>query len=246
MNLRQRHRQPEEMDRPDIAAPAFTGSLHALERINWLSGSAGILWPAIRDLAREQGRAPLSLLDVASGAGDIPLRLWRKARRAGIALEVHGCDRSSHAVHFATQRARSAQADVQFHQLDALKDPFARDYDIVTSSLFLHHLEADQAVELLRRMFAAARRLVLVNDLHRCRSGFVLAWVGARLLSRSPVAHVDAPRSVEGAFTPQEALDLARRAGWQDASVARRWPCRFLLKERRHVARPTSIAMGPR
>jgi 2-polyprenyl-3-methyl-5-hydroxy-6-metoxy-1,4-benzoquinol methylase len=231
MNLSQRHRRPEEMDRPDIAAPDFDGSLHALERINWLSGSAGILWPAIRGLARRQGA--LSLLDVASGAGDIPLRLWSKARRAGIALEVHGCDRSGHAVRFGRQRAQAAQADVQFHQLDALTEPFPGEYDVVTSSLFLHHLEADQAVELLRRMAAAARRLVLINDLNRCRRGFVLAWIGARLLSRSPVAHVDAPRSVEGAFTPQEALDLARRAGWQAATVARRWPCRFLLTERK-------------
>jgi SAM-dependent methyltransferase len=233
MNLRQRHRQPEEMDRPDIAEPDFAGSLHALERINWLSGSAGVLWPSIRDLARGPGSAPLSLLDIATGAGDIPLRLWNKARRAGIALAVHGCDRSGHAVRFASQRAQAAHADVQFFQLDALNDPFPDAYDIVTTSLFLHHLEAEQALELLRRMAVAARRLVLVNDLNRCRRGFLLAWVGARLLSRSPVAHVDAPRSVEGAFTPQEALELARRAGWEGATVARRWPCRFLLSWRK-------------
>jgi len=245
MNLHQRHRQPEEMDRPDIAEPAFAGSLQALERINWLSGSAGILWPAIRDLARQQGGAPLSLLDIASGAGDIPLRLWSKARRAGIALEVHGCDRSGHAVHFATQRARATHADVQFFPFDALNDPFPGAYDIVTSSLFLHHLEADEALGLLRRMAGAARRLVLVNDLNRCRRGFVLAWIGARLLSRSSVAHVDAPRSVEGAFTPREALDLARRAGWGGATVGRRWPCRFLLSWCKPASHPAESNEKP-
>jgi 2-polyprenyl-3-methyl-5-hydroxy-6-metoxy-1,4-benzoquinol methylase len=245
MNLRQRHRQPEEMDRPDIAEPDFAGSLQALERINWLSGSAGILWPAIRDLARQLGGTSLSLLDLATGAGDIPLRLWGKARRASIALELHGCDRSGHAVHFATQRARDAQADVRFFQFDALNDPFPAEYDIVTTSLFLHHLDSDQAIELLRRMAGAARRLVLVNDLNRCRRGFLLAWIGARLLSRSPVAHVDAPRSVEGAFTPQEALELARRAGWEGARVARRWPCRFLLAWRKPPVPQPYAASSP-
>jgi len=237
--LRQRHLQPEEMDRPDIAEHDFTGSLHALERINWLSGSAGILWRGIRELAREYPDRPLSLLDVASGAGDLPIRLWHKSRRAGIPLDIHGCDRSAHAVRFATQRAQAANADVRFLQVDALNDPLPGEYDIVTSSLFLHHLDEGQAVELLRRMGRAARRLVLVNDLNRCRLGFVFAWVGTRVLTRSRVAHVDGPRSVEGAFTPREALELAYRAGLEGATVARRWPCRFLLTWRKDGERGT-------
>jgi 2-polyprenyl-3-methyl-5-hydroxy-6-metoxy-1,4-benzoquinol methylase len=230
LNLRDRHLQAEEMDRPDIAESEFAGSLHALERINWLSGSAGILWPAIRELARENPGRPLRLLDIASGAGDLPIRLWRRAYRAGISLEVHGCDRSAHAVRFARERSQAASADVQFSQIDALNDPYPGQYDIVTSSLFLHHLDHEQAVELLRRMAGAARRLVLVNDLNRSRLGFILAWLGTRILTRSRVAHVDGPRSVEGAFTPQEALELAQRAGLHGATVARRWPCRYLLK----------------
>jgi 2-polyprenyl-3-methyl-5-hydroxy-6-metoxy-1,4-benzoquinol methylase len=236
LNLRDRHLQAEEMDRPDITESAFAGSLHALERINWLSGSAGILWPAIRDLARENPGQPLRLLDIASGAGDLPIRLWRRACHAGISLEVHGCDRSAHAVRFARERSQAASADVQFSQIDALNDPYPGQYDIVTSSLFLHHLDHGQAVELMRRMAAAARRLVLVNDLNRSRLGFVLAWLGTRILTRSRVAHVDGPRSVEGAFTPQEALELAQRSGLHGATVARRWPCRYLLKWKRSEA----------
>jgi hypothetical protein len=61
----------------------------------------------------------------------------------------------------------------------------------------------------------------------------LLACAGTRLLSRSPVVHVDGPRSVAAAFTPAEALDLAQRAGLTGATVVRRWPCRFLLTWRR-------------
>lgn len=230
--LRQRNLQPEEMDRPDIAVEAFAGSLRALERINWWSGSAGILWPALRTLARELAPQPLRVLDIATGAGDLPLRLWRRARQTRLPVDIHGCDRSPHAVAFACQRAEAAGADVKFFQCDALADPFPGKYDAVVSSLFLHHLDEEQAAALLGRMKQAARRLVLVNDLARSRLGFLLAWAGVRVLSRSPVAHVDGPRSVEGAFTPAEALALAERAGLHGAAVARRWPCRYLLTYR--------------
>src|SRR5438128_111546 len=56
-------------------------------------------------------------------------------------------------------------------------------------------------------------------------------WSGSArsLWSRSEVVHVDGPRSVEGAYTPEEALELAKRAGLRGATVRRSWPCRFLL-----------------
>ena len=103
------------------------------------------------------------------------------------------------------------------------------EYDAVVTSLFLHHLKEEKAVELLRRMAGAARHLLLVNDLERSRLGYLLAWFGTQLLTRSPIVHVDGPRSVEGAFTKSEAFGLAERAGLHGATIGRRWPCRFLL-----------------
>jgi hypothetical protein len=75
-----------------------------------------------------------------------------------------------------------------------------------------------------------AARLVLINDLVRSRTGYLLAHLGTRFLSASDVVHIDGPRSVEGAFTVDELLALARRAGLDGAGVIRQWPCRMLLE----------------
>jgi SAM-dependent methyltransferase len=232
-SLRQRRREPELMDQPDLEEGLHLGALRGLERINRWSGSAGLLWRPVRALARQAGGSPLRLLDIATGAGDVPLGLWRKGRRAGVPLAVEGCDRSPRAVAHARRRAAEAGADVRFFEWDATAGPLPEGYDVVTASLFLHHLDEVQAVQLLERMAVAARRLVLVNDLRRGLGGLVLAHVAGRLLSASPVVHRDGPRSVVAAFTTAEALALARRAGLADARVARRWPCRFLLSWRR-------------
>jgi hypothetical protein len=82
-------------------------------------------------------------------------------------------------------------------------------------------------------MGEAAGRAVLVDDLVRGRGGFALAWAGCRLLSRSRVVRHDGPVSVAAAFTPAEALSLARRAGLEGATIVRHWPQRFLLEWRR-------------
>jgi 2-polyprenyl-3-methyl-5-hydroxy-6-metoxy-1,4-benzoquinol methylase len=232
IDMSRRWLRPELMDQPDLEERRHDLALEGLARINWWSGSAGILWPAIRDLARQLQPEPVRILDVASGAGDVPIRLWHKARRAKVQMAIDGCDISPTAVTFASRRAHAEHAQVGFFQWDALEKPLPDGYHIVTSSLFLHHLEEEQAVALLGRMGRAARNLVLVNDLRRGWLGFVLAYLGTRFLSTSRIVHVDGPRSVQAAFTRGEALELARRAGLENPSVAARWPFRFLLTYR--------------
>jgi SAM-dependent methyltransferase len=230
VSLEHRDREPELMDEPGLAPDRHRAALRGLRRINFLSASAGILWPAIRELARTSS-VPLRLLDVGSGGGDVLVGLWRRARRAGISLECEGADISETALDHGRELARQAGATIAFRRLDALADPLP-DCDIAVSSLFLHHLAEADAVRLLQKMKAAARRLVLVNDLTRSRLGYALAWCGCRLLSRSSIVHVDGPRSVRAAFTIAEMRGLSDAAGLVGATLRPRWPCRCLLEWR--------------
>ncbi len=232
-SLSARDRQAEVMDQPGLEEGRHLQALRGLARINWLSGSAGILWPAIQKLARDCAGQPLHILDVATGGGDVPIRLWHKAQKVGIPVEITGCDRSPTALAHAECQARHQDAAVRFFRLDVLQDALPDGYDVVTCSLFLHHLEEAEAQEFLSRLAQAARRMVLVNDLRRSAVGYVMAYLGTRLLSASPVVHIDGPLSVRAAFTVEEARALAERAGLVGAAVVRRWPFRFLLTWRR-------------
>jgi 2-polyprenyl-3-methyl-5-hydroxy-6-metoxy-1,4-benzoquinol methylase len=227
--LHERRRLPELMDNPHLAPQAHALALRGLERINWWSHSARILWPPIRGLLRASGGKTPRILDIASGAGDVPIAIWRKARAAGHDLEVQGWDIHAGAVAYASQSAHKKGASVRFLQRDALGALDADRYDVVMCSLFLHHLSRDQAVELLRRMASRATRLVLVNDLRRSALGLMLAHAATRVLSSSEIVHTDGPRSVAAAFSLEELRLLSRDAGLETATIARRWPFRFLL-----------------
>jgi 2-polyprenyl-3-methyl-5-hydroxy-6-metoxy-1,4-benzoquinol methylase len=229
-NLTRRRRQPEIMDQPGLDSARHAEALRGLERVNFWSGSARTLWSPILSLARKTGTPSLAILDVATGAGDVPIALWQKAQAAGLRLQIDACDVNLRAVQYSRRVAAQKKAKVRFLELDALRDPLPVGYDVVVSSLFLHHLDESEAVELLRRMAAAARRMVLVNDLVRSPAGFFLAYAGIRLLTSSEVAHLDGPRSVEGAFTLEEVCGLSKRAGLWGATVKGCWPCRLLLK----------------
>ena len=61
----------------------------------------------------------------------------------------------------------------------------------------------------------------------------VLDSQGLRILTRSPIVHVDGPLSVRAGFQPGEVLDMADRAGLRGARITRHWPQRLLLSWRR-------------
>ena len=169
------------MDDPVLDGGHHEAALRGLSRLNYLSGSARTLWPPLAALARQLGRRQLRVLDVASGGGDVPVRLWRKARRAGLHLEIHGVDVSPRAVEFAAGQAAAEQAAINFSVLDVLADPLPRGFDAVTCSLFLHHLAEEQGVLLLQAMAEATEHLVLVNGL-RLVQAFIEADPTAQVL----------------------------------------------------------------
>ncbi|HVU87550.1 MAG TPA: methyltransferase domain-containing protein [Pirellulales bacterium] len=232
--ITERRVQPELMDQPDLDPLMHVAALDGLRRINLVSRSAAILWPEIEQLAREVAPRPLRVLDIACGGGDNAASLVRHAVRAGREVHVDGCDVSECALEVARRRVDQSGANQsRFFPLNVLVDPLPAGYDVITTSLFLHHLQEQQACDLLRRMAAAAGRAVLVCDLHRSWLGYGLAWVGCRLLSRSPIVHVDGPRSVEAAFAIDEIGALAARSGLTGALISHHWPQRWLLAWRK-------------
>src|SRR5262245_2475833 len=117
--LSQRRRRPEIMDQPGLDPARHAAALRGLARINFWSRSAGLLWPPLAALARDLGGGPLRVLDLASGGGDVAVRLWHKARRAGLNLHFEGIDLSAVAVEHARREADRRRADVTYHVGDA-------------------------------------------------------------------------------------------------------------------------------
>lgn len=235
-DLRERHRRPEQMDQPGLDPAEHRQALAALRRINAISGGVRPVWPLIRSFLAERRAAnnprPVRLLDLASGGGDFALRLAHRARREGLNLQIVGRDRSAFAVAHATEQARRAGLAVEFHQGDVLNEPLPAGFDILTCSLFLHHLDEPEAVALLSAMRSAGE-MAIIDDLERTRLGWALAFWGVRALSRSKVARYDGAVSVQGAYTRDEARALALKAGWERPEVHPRFPCRYLLVGRR-------------
>ena len=227
-----RRLQPELMDDPAIDAREHERALAGLERINSLSMIARQLWSHLRTDANAVHPSPLTVLDLATGSGDVPIAIAKHARRDGFALQVTGVDIIPRAGELADARAKSRGIAWRSITADVTRDPLpveTESVDVVTCSLFLHHLKEDDIVRTLNELKRVARRRVLITDLRRCRAGWWAAQVAGRTLTRSRVVRVDAVRSVEGALSIAELEGLAQDAGLRGCRIQPMWPYRMLL-----------------
>jgi ubiquinone/menaquinone biosynthesis C-methylase UbiE len=184
---------PELLDTDSGSAKEVRASLADLRFVNRWFGGASTMCDLIEHVARKTALRRVELLDVASATGDIPALALNRLRQQGIELRVTLLDRA--ASHF----------NGRFPAVlgDALVLPFADDsFDVVTCSLFAHHLEPDQLERFARESLRVARIAVLMNDLRRHPLHLALVYAGLPLFSR--LTRHDAPVSIRRSYTPAE------------------------------------------
>ena len=230
IDLSERHRQAEIMDAPDLPPARFVETLSGLGRVNMVTRSAWLMWPDLEAAALRHSERPLRILDVACGGGDVLTALWRMAAKRGLKLELAGCDFSPTAVDYASDAATKAGVSIKFFVHRVPQDPLPGGYDVIMSTLFLHHLDEDGAISFLREAAAKCRGRIVIQDLVRSPMSYWFARLGTSVLLLSDVCRLDGRTSVEGAFTRPEALELARKAGLDRAEIVPRFPFRYLIR----------------
>lgn len=216
LDFTQRATEPELLD-ADVPASEAALSLRDLRWVNrWLGGRRSLLH-AVGPLL--DGAPRPRLLDVGCGSGDMPAAVLQAC---GPRLLAVGVDlKHSHLL--------QAPATIQRVVGDVRQLPFPpQSFDVVTASLFLHHFDGDEVAQVLRRLYALARRGLVVNDLHRARLPYLFAravfpWVFASRLSVN-----DGLLSIRRAFTPHELRAAFEQAGIPGVRVRRAFPYRLV------------------
>jgi SAM-dependent methyltransferase len=197
---------PELLDGPLDDRPALVANLRDLARLNRLTGGTALSRRAIWRLVRDRAE-PVTVLDVGTGAADIPIALLADAARRGRSFRVTATD-SRQEVLDAAVAARPTLANIPGLALsiaDGRHLPYPDGaFDVAHASLVVHHLDRDDAVAFLREMRRVARIGIVINDLIRSR----LNWLGAEVLvhvaARGRYTRHDGPLSVRRAFTRDE------------------------------------------
>jgi ubiquinone/menaquinone biosynthesis C-methylase UbiE len=188
----------EILDSDQCPGPEAETSLRDLCRINRWFGGVGTTRSLIERVASLSGQKHFTVLEVAAGFGEVPRAAASRLANRGITLQITDLDRMpSH-----LQRGHRAVV------AEALALPFHdNSFDLVTCSLFAHHLQPTDLARFGDEAARVSRCAVLINDLIRHPLHLALVYAGFPLM-RSYVSRVDGVASVRRAYTPEEVRQI--------------------------------------
>lgn len=216
----------ELLDDPDLPSEEMRQSLEDIDLVHRRWGGSRALVRHLAPRARALGR-PVSILDVGAGSGAVAWRLQ-------IALNAAGCEAKVAALdvqwrHLAVGRSLCEGARPPAIAADAFRLPFPDlAFDFAVSTLFFHHFSPTENRELLTEFDRVARHGYAVLDLRRHRLPELFVSLAGRAFFRTSISVRDGVASVRQAYTPEEALAVARNVS-RGSRARRIFPFRWLL-----------------
>jgi SAM-dependent methyltransferase len=194
----------ELLDGGCLSLPEVEQNLVDLARLNRLPGGTAASVAAIRRLAAPDPRP--TILDVGTGYADMPLAF------AGRGWRTTGIDSNPDVLLVARRAAEHPLVEIMAGDGRSLAFDDAS-FDVVHSSLLIHHFEPAEVVAILGEMRRVARRGVVVNDLRRGFLPLAATAASVAAFGRSRVTWSDGLTSARRAYTLPELDDLLAAAG---------------------------------
>jgi len=203
----------EILDSGACSAADVETTLRDIARVNRWFGGVTTTRKMVERVAQVSGTKHFSLLEVAAGSGEASEMVRQSLARRGTRIDVTLLDRArSHLLsgnHISGDRAGGdPRAETHGVVADGLALPFKDGtFDLVSCSLFAHHLQPQQLAQFVREGVRVSRRAVLINDLVRHRLHLAFAYAGYPIM-RSRVAWLDGLTSVRRSYIPSEIRSL--------------------------------------
>jgi 2-polyprenyl-3-methyl-5-hydroxy-6-metoxy-1,4-benzoquinol methylase len=203
----------EMMDRPQPVSAELERDLRNLRRLNQYFGSYRLISNFISRWIKPGEH--FSIVDLATGSGDIPRLIVDHARQIGAHVEIDALDRQGATLEIARNLSVS-YPEISYIEANILEWNPDRTYDAVLCSLVLHHFSEQDAVRVLARCRELSRRFVLVSDLRRGLFLSAGVYLVTALIFREPMTRYDGRLSAARAFSFAQFHQLALQAGWEN------------------------------
>lgn len=168
INTKHRTNAVEIMDDFSINGAILHNTLDTLASINkWLGGNTVTLNGLKKALTNHPKSEPITIIDLGCGGGDILRRISKYGKKEGYTFKLIGIDANKDAVEYAQEISKN-YPDISYVACDIFSEAFeALEYDLVLSTLFLHHFKDEQIRDMLPKLQNKAKLGIIVNDLHR-------------------------------------------------------------------------------
>lgn len=217
----------EIMDDLQMEGELLRRSLDKLDWINkWLGGNQVTVSGLKLLLKGIPKKKVIKIVDIGCGSGDMLRIIARHIRKEKRHVEIIGIDANEFTINYAREQSKE-YPEISFQTAmvtpKTLKD---LDFDILLSTLFLHHLDNAEISALLKEACLKARVGIIINDLHRSRWAYVLFFLLTLFIS-NPMIRQDGLTSILRGFKKSDLKKFNQQLKMVSSSINWRWAFRY-------------------
>ena len=233
--VRTKYRSEDEeiMDDLDYSGPILHDALDKLAKINqWLGGNQVTINGLKKALHDHDKSKPITIVDLGCGGGDILRDVSRFGTQQGYQFKLVGIDANQHTVNYAESLSKNYD-NIEFKAIDIFSKDFEDlDYDLVVTTLFLHHFKEEALVTFLKPVLEKAKLGIVVNDLHRHKLAYYLFKLLCTTIKNKTIVE-DGLTSVLRGFKRNELEDISQQLN-SNYQLRWKWAFRFqwILKQK--------------
>ena len=221
--------EKELLDRDDIPFNDIKRNMQELEYINTNLGGHKITLDGFKKIYTGPEENILSICEIGCGGGDNLKVIDKWCKKNKIPVRLIGIDINKDCIDYAKENCIGIH-NIEFIISDYKLARFNREKPaIIFSSLFCHHLNDEQFVEMLQWSKLNSRIGFFINDLHRHFLAYYSIKLLTGLFSKSYLVKNDAPLSVRRGFKKKELKSLLEKAGIENYTITWKWAFRWLV-----------------
>ena len=213
VNTTYRSEKTELMDDFSNNGVLLRDTLDKLAGINkWLGGNR-VTINGLRKLINGHPKEKIiNVIDIGCGGGDLIREVANYFYKNGYSFKITGIDANKDALAYADELSRM-YPEINFRHCNIFSNDFKSiKYDVVLSSLFLHHFKDEQLIEFLPKILKKASLGIIVNDLHRHPVAYYLFRLLCLLINNNMVKE-DGLTSILKGFKQQDLERISKEIG---------------------------------
>lgn len=227
--LNQRSLKEEIMDDFFSQGEVVDQTLREIHQINAYLGGDQLSLNGVKKLISKFPQPKYKVVDLGCGGGDTLKLFARWARKKNVDVELTGIDANAYIIDYAQKNCKKYR-NIDLISENVMGDEFRdRSFDIAHASLFMHHFQEEEIIELLAQLYDQVRIGIVINDLHRHWVSYLFTKHLITQWSKSEMVKYDSVVSVERSFVREELEKYLRLAGIKNYSLKWKWAYRWEL-----------------
>ncbi|WGD35871.1 methyltransferase domain-containing protein [Olleya sp. YS] len=226
VSTKYRSEEEEIMDDLDYNGLILHDALDKLAKINqWLGGNSVTINGLKKALKNHTKSEPITIIDLGCGGGDILREVSTFGKKNNYKFNLIGIDANPHTVNYAIQLSQNYD-NIEFKAIDIFSEAFdALEYDLILTTLFLHHFKENELVTFLKPVLEKAKLGIVVNDLHRHKLAYYLFKLLCTTIKNKTIVE-DGLTSVLRGFKREELKDISEKIN-ANYQIQWKWAFRF-------------------